>query len=306
MKHKILCTDSFAGCGIEEMKKHDSLDVVFERALSHEDLLRKIPEFEGLIVRSASKVSRDVIEAGKNLKIVVRAGVGLDNIDAKAASERGIKVFNTPTGNSVSTAEMAFAMMISLARHIPQASAFMHAGVWEKKKFMGTQLSGKTLGILGLGRVGSEVAKRALAFGMKVIANDPIVADDHFASLGVKRVSVHDLCASSDFISIHAALAPKTMDLISAREFALMKKTTRVINCARGGIINEQDLATALREGKIAGAALDVFTEEPWTKDIFRGIDNIILTPHLGASTYEAQDAVAIEAAQTVISFFNA
>lgn len=305
MKHNILCTDGFAGCGLDEMKKHNSLEVVFEKSLSHEDLLRKIPEFEGLIVRSASKVSRDVIGAGKNLKIIVRAGVGLDNIDAKAASERDIKVLNTPAGNTVSTAEMAFAMMLSLARHIPQAANMMNAGAWEKKKFMGTQLAGKTLGIVGLGRVGREVAKRAIAFGMCVIANDPIVADDQFASLNLKRSSLNDLCTNSDFITIHAALTHETQNLISARELKMMKKTAKIINCARGGIVNEIDLAAALREGTIAGAALDVFTEEPWTKEIFKDLTNVILTPHLGASTNEAQDAVAIEAAQAVVEFFG-
>ncbi|MFH0800517.1 MAG: phosphoglycerate dehydrogenase [Pseudomonadota bacterium] len=305
MAHKILCTDGFAQAGIDELKGFPSVEAVNEKSLSHEELLAKIPSFDGLIVRSASKVGRDVIESGARLKIVARAGVGVDNIDLGAATEKGIFVVNTPAGNTTSTAELAFAMLLALSRHVPQAARLMLEGVWEKKKFMGTEVAGKTLGIVGLGRIGREVAKRAMAFGMKVIACDPLLPEERFESFGVARVAIDELCKNSDYITIHAQLTSDTENLIGKREFCQMKKTARIINCARGGIVNEDDLAEALRAGTIAGAALDVFTEEPFTRPVFKGLDNIILTPHLGASTREAQDAVAIEAARAVGQFFS-
>lgn len=305
MTHKILCTDGVAGIGIEEMKRHPFLEVVSEKAISHDELLKKIPAFEGLIVRSASKVSRDVIQAGQNLKIIVRAGIGLDNIDTGVAKERGIVVTNTPSSSTTSTAEFAFAMLLALSRHIPQASRLLNDGVWEKKKFMGTEVAGKTLGIIGLGRIGREVARRALGFGMKVVATDPNLSDDEFRALGFPRVTLDELLKGSDYITIHAILTPETRNLIAARELKMMKRNARIINCARGGIVNEDDLACALRDGTIAGAALDVFTEEPFDKPTFKGIENVILTPHLGASTHEAQDMLALEAARVVIKFFE-
>ncbi len=305
MRYHILCTDGFSKAGLNELSTCESLATTYIEKLTHEELLAKIPEYHGLIVRSASKVSRDVIEAGKNLRIVVRAGVGLDNIDQVAAAERGIAVANAPAGNAVSTGELAFALMLALARHIPQASAAMHEGRWEKTKFKGTEIAGKTLGIVGLGRIGKVVASRARAFRMRIVGYDPSVPDQTYEELGVEKMPLDAIFKEADFLTVHTPLTDETTNLIAAKEFALMKPTACLVNCARGGIINEEDLAAALKEHKIGGAALDVFTTEPYTKDIFRGLDNVILTPHLGASTKEAQNAVAVEAALHVIEFFS-
>lgn len=305
MTYKVLCTDGFAEAGLAELKRSPLLDVVFEKTLSHDGLLSKITEFDGLIVRSASSVSRDVVEAGSSLKIIARAGVGIDNIDLEAATEKGIYVVNAPEGNTTSTAELTFAFLLSLARHVPQAASSMQKGEWEKKKFMGTELSGKTLGIIGMGRIGREVARRAKAFGMNICAFDPMVREDRLEALGAKPSSVEDICRNCDFITVHTPLTKDTKNLIAYKQLSMMKKTAHVINCARGGIINEEDLARALREKLIAGAALDVFTSEPPDKPVFQGIDSAILTPHLGASTQEAQSAVAVEAARAVANFFN-
>lgn len=305
MTYKILCTDGFAEAGLQELKNSPLLEVVFEKSLKHEDLLEKIPAFDGLIVRSASTVSRDVIERGGNLKIIARAGVGIDNIDVEAATERGIYVVNAPAGNTTSTAELAFTFLLSLARHVPQAAASMTAGQWEKKKFMGNEVANKTLGIVGLGRIGREVARRAKAFNMNLLIFDPYVREDQCSALGGKSATVHEICKSADFITVHTPLTKETENIIAWRELSMMKKTAYIINCARGGIINEEDLAKALKENVIAGAALDVFTKEPYDKPIFQGLENVILTPHLGASTKEAQNAVAVEAARAVANFFS-
>lgn len=305
MKYKILCTDGFASAGLDELKKNSALDVVFEKSLTHEELLQKIPAFAGLIVRSASKVGSDVIEAGKNLKIIVRAGVGLDNIDTATAAKRGIAVKNTPAGNTVSAAELTFGLILSLARKIPQAVRAMAEGKWEKKKFQGTELAGKTLGIIGLGRIGRELASRARAFDMKVAGFDPFITKDKLESLCVLYIPKEEIFKTADFISFHTPLTKETTDMVTLKEMRTMKKTTYLINCARGGIINEKDLATALKEGIIAGAALDVFTSEPYEEPIFAGLENFIATPHLGASTKEAQNAVAIEAAILVSGFLS-
>jgi D-3-phosphoglycerate dehydrogenase len=304
MKYKILCTDGFSKVGLDEFKKVSFLEVTAIDKLSHEELVEKIADFDGLVVRSSSEVSRDVIEAGKNLKIVARAGVGTDNIDIDAATERGILVVNAPAGNSVSTAELTFAMILALSRHIPQASKALGDGKWEKKKFKGNEVAFKTLGIIGLGRIGREVAKRALSFKMKVLGFDPFLSKERFEALGVTKASLEEIFTTSDFITVHTPLSPETENLISAEELKKMKRNCRIVNCARGGIVNEEDLAVALKEGWIAGAALDVFSEEPFKQDIFKDLDNVILTPHLGASTSEAQDAVAREAATAIAQFF--
>ncbi|PIR18067.1 MAG: hypothetical protein COV46_01780 [Deltaproteobacteria bacterium CG11_big_fil_rev_8_21_14_0_20_49_13] len=305
MKHKILCTDGFAEAGLTELKKSASLDVVFERSLSHEDLIKKVPSFDGLIVRSASTVSRDVIEAGKNLKIVVRAGVGTDNIDIGAATKHGVLVANAPAGNATSAAELTFAMILSLARWIPQAASSMAEGEWEKKKFQGVELAGKTVGIIGLGRIGRAVAKRAIAFNMNIVGFDPFISREQLESLGVEHLPKEDIFKKADFITFHTPLTDETKNMVTLDELKTMKKTAYLVNCARGGIINEHDLAVALKEGLIAGAALDVFTKEPYKEEIFRKLENCITTPHLGASTHDAQEAVAIEAALVVTKFFD-
>jgi D-3-phosphoglycerate dehydrogenase / 2-oxoglutarate reductase len=304
MKYKILCTDGFSQTGLDELAKSDCLDITYEKALSHEELLGMIGDYDGLIVRSASTVSRDVIDAGTKLKIVARAGVGTDNIDIPAATERGILIVNAPAGNTLSTAELAFSLLLSLSRHIPQSAAAMADGRWEKKRFKGNEVAFKTLGVIGLGRIGCEVAKRGQAFKMRVIGYDPFLGDDRIEALGVESKSVADLLKEADYVTIHTPLTDETRDLISAEQIAMMKPTARIVNCARGGIVNEEDLAAALRDGVIAGAALDVYTSEPYTKPTFKGLENVVLTPHLGASTFEAQDAVAREASATVSQFF--
>ena len=305
MTFKVLCTDGYGKAGIEELQKTPGIEVTFEKALTPEELLAKIPAFDALIVRSASKVTKAVLEAGTNLKIVVRAGVGTDNIDKVTAKERGIAVANAPAGNTTSTAELAFGMMLALARHIPQASASMHEGKWEKKAYMGTELAGRTVGIIGLGRVGGAFARRALAFEMKVLGYDPVLPKDAIANIGATPAALEEIFANADFITVHTPLTDETRNMIDAKAFAMMKPTVRLINCARGGIINEGALAAALKENRIAGAALDVFTKEPFEDPMFRGLQNAVLTPHLGASTKEAQDKVAVEAAQKVVEFFT-
>ncbi len=305
MKFKILCTDGFSKSGRSFLESNSNFEIVYHEALTHQELLDKIEPFHALVVRSASKVGHDVIEKAKHLKIIVRAGVGIDNVDVKAATEHGISVANAPAGNSISTAELTFGMILSLARHIPQSSAAMSKGNWEKKKFKGTELAGKTLGIIGLGRVGREVAKMAQCFRMKVIGFDPYLSKEIMAELGIVPATLETLFKTSDFITVHTTLTKETENLISLNEMKTMKPTVRLINCARGGIINEADLAHALKEKMIAGAALDVFTSEPFEKPIFRELENCITTPHLGASTSEAQEAVAIEAANVVKGFLT-
>lgn len=305
MTYRVLCTDGFSQTGIDDLNASPHIDTDFHDKLSHEELIKRIPDYDGLVVRSASEVTRDVIEAGARLKVIARAGVGTDNIDLKAATEKGILVVNAPAGNSISTAELAFAMIISLARHIPQAAKSMGEGKWEKKKFKGNELAYKTLGIIGLGRIGRELAARARAFKMNIIGYDPYLSDEHMESLSIANSSLDEILTKSDFISVHTPLTDETENLISKKEFAQMKPTACIVNCARGGIINESDLAGALHNGTIAGAALDVFSKEPYGSDLFSGLDNVILTPHLGASTSEAQEAVAREAAAAVVQFFN-
>ncbi|MFH1830395.1 MAG: phosphoglycerate dehydrogenase [Pseudomonadota bacterium] len=305
MKYRILCTDGFAKSGLARLEADSNLEVEFCASLSHEELIDKIEGFDGLIVRSSSKVSRDVIERGKGLKVIARAGVGTDNIDIDAATERGIMVVNAPAGNTTSTAELTFSMILALARHIPQAARLMAEGKWEKKRFKGSEIAHKKLGIIGMGRIGYEVAKRALAFDMIVLGFDPYLSDEKFESLGVKKAGLEEICRQADYITIHTPLTKETENLIAAKEIGMMKQEACIVNCARGGIVNERDLANALKEGRITGAALDVFTKEPFDDTIFQGLDNCILTPHLGASTAEAQDAVAVEAAAAVSQYFS-
>jgi D-3-phosphoglycerate dehydrogenase len=234
------------------------------------------------------------------MKMFGRAGVGLDNVDVEAASKKGIIVVNTPGGNTISTAEHTFSMILALSRTIPQADASMKRGEWERKKFMGVELYGKTLGVVGLGRIGTEVAKRAIAFGMKILAYDPYLSAEKAKELGIESVDVKTIAKMADYITVHTPLTDDTKHIISDKEFDMMKKTVRVINCARGGIIDEAALVRALEAGKIAGAALDVFEAEPPKDSKLIKMDNVVLTPHLGASTEEAQVNVAIDVANTV------
>ncbi|MBA3071089.1 MAG: phosphoglycerate dehydrogenase, partial [Nitrospirae bacterium] len=257
----------------------------------------------GLVIRSATKVTAEIIEAAKNLKVIGRAGSGLDNVDKAAASKKGIVVMNTPGGNTITTAEHTIALLFSLARMVPQATTSMKAGQWEKKKFMGVELFNKTLGIIGLGSIGNQVAKKAQGLEMVVIAYDPFLSDDKAKASGIEKVSLDELFSRSDFITIHTPLTPETKNLINSETIGKMKKEVRIINCARGGIINEKDLYEALKSGRVAGAALDVFEKEPPEDFSLIGLDNVICTPHLGAATEEAQENVAIAVAEQIADY---
>ena len=300
----ILAADGIANEGIELLRK--TFDVEVRDKISHDELLEIIPKFDALIVRSASKVTADVLERGTNLKIIGRAGVGVDNIDVQAATERGIIVINSPDGNTIAATEHTFAMMLAVSRNIPQANQTMHSGAWDRKKFVGVELRNKILGVIGLGRIGAGVAKRAQSFEMNVIAYDPFVSEERAKSLGVRLVELDELFKTADFITVHMPLTNKTKDMISLAQMRLMKPTVRLINCARGGIINEHDLVAALTEKIVAGAAIDVFENEPLAEDSpLRNLQNIVLTPHLGASTVEAQIGVSVDVAKGIIDALN-
>lgn len=270
-----------------------------------EELSAIIGNYDALVVRSATKVTAESLQKADRLKVIGRAGVGVDNIDQAAATDKGIVVMNTPGGNTISTCEHTFALMMALCRNIPAADASMQAGRWDRKKFMGSELCGKTLGVVGVGRIGGALAKRAQAFEMKVIAFDPIMTQLKADALGVELVSIDDLIARADFISIHAPKSEKTNNMLRAEQFKRMKPNCRIINCARGGIVNEQDLAEALKNKTIAGAALDVYTSEPFENNPFIGLDNIVMTPHLAASTDEAQLTVAVDIAKQIADYLN-
>jgi D-3-phosphoglycerate dehydrogenase len=300
MPFKVLISDSLSKEAVEILEKEKEFKVDVNTKLTPEELKRVIKDYDALLVRSATKVTKDIIGAAAKLKIVGRAGVGLDNVDVEAASKKGIIVVNTPAGNTISTAEHTFSMMLALSRSIPRADLSMKKGEWDRKKFMGVELYGKTLGIVGLGRIGTEVAKRALIFGMKVTAYDPFLSADKAKELGIELVDLNTIYKNSDYITVHTPLTGETKHMISDKQFALMKKSVRLINCARGGIIDEEALVKAIEAGKVAGAAFDVYEEEPPKNSKLIKLDKIVLTPHLGASTEEAQVNVAIDVANTV------
>jgi D-3-phosphoglycerate dehydrogenase len=300
---KVLISDSLSEEGIQILEDA-GLEVVYKPGVPYEELLEIIPEFDGLIIRSGTKVTREVIEKAKNLKVIGRAGTGLDNVDLQAANEKGIVVMNVPGGNTLSAAEHTIGLLFALARKIPQAVASLKSGKWEKKKFMGVELNNKTLGIIGLGRIGSIVADRALGFKMRVIAYDPFVTPEAAEKKGIELVSLEELYKRSDFITIHTPLTKDTYHLIDEKAFSMMKDGVYIINCARGGIIDEEALYKALTSGKVAGAALDVFEKEPVDPEHpLLSLDNFIGTPHLGASTVEAQKTVAVEIAKQVVDY---
>jgi D-3-phosphoglycerate dehydrogenase len=301
-KPKVLVADPVSERGVAELAEGGLLDVTVKTGLKEEQLLEIIGEFSGLVVRSQTKVNARVIEAATNLKVVGRAGVGVDNVDVDAATKRGIIVMNTPGGNTISTAEHAFSLMVSIARKIPAADASMKAGKWDRKSFEGVELYSKTLAILGMGRIGTEVARRAMAFGMRVLAYDPYLSVSRARSLQVELVdSLDAIVPQADFITMHMPLTPETKDMLDTRRLGLAKKGVRIVNCARGGLVNEAALAEALKSGQVAAAALDVFEVEPLPADSpLRGAPNLVLTPHLGASTAEAQESVGIEVAQQI------
>jgi len=300
---KVLVTEPIAEEGIDILGKRTEVDV--KLGLKPEELLSLIGDYEALMVRSETKVTQEVIEAGKRLQIIARAGVGVDNIDVEAATQRGIVVVNAPTANTVSAAEHTIALMLALARHIPQAHTHLKEGAWLRHNFVGVEVRNKTLGIIGLGSVGSEVARRVQGLQMRVIAYDPFISPEYARNLGVELISFEILLKESDFITLHLPLTPQTKDLIAARELSLVKPGVRIINCARGGLINEQALLQAIEEGKVAGAAMDVFSKEPPVDNPLLRNERVVVTPHLGASTAEAQAGVAIDAAEQVIAVLN-
>lgn len=297
---KILVADPVAKEGVELLKSQAEVDV--KVGLKPDELKAIIGDYEALVVRSETKATAEIIQAGKKLQVIARAGVGLDNIDLEAATKQGIVVVNAPTGNTMAAAEHTMAMMLSLARHIPQAHAKLKSGVWQRSDYMGTELRGKTLGIVGLGNVGSEVARRGQAFNMKLIGYDPFVSADYARNLGVELVPLPKLLKESDFITLHLPLTSQTKGLIGAKEMKTVKPSVRIINCARGGLIDEAALIEAVEGGKVAGAAVDVFIKEPVTDSVLFQCDKIIVTPHLGASTTEAQAGVSIEVAEQVLA----
>jgi D-3-phosphoglycerate dehydrogenase len=298
---KILVSDALSQKGLKVFNDSSELTVDVKTDLKPEALKEIIKDYDALVVRSATKVNKDIIQAATKLKVIGRAGVGLDNVDLEAATAKGVIVMNTPAGNTISTAEHTFSMILTLSRNIAQANASMKKGEWKRSKFMGVELYNKVLGILGFGRIGSEVAKRALSFGMKVLAYDPFLSAQVAEDIGVEVAELKKVLQESDYITVHTPLTDETRHLISDKEFGLMKKNVRIINCARGGIIDELALVKAVKEGKVAGAALDVFENEPLAADSeLLKLDNVITTPHLGASTEEAQINVAIEVAEIV------
>lgn len=301
---KILVSDSLSSEGLNILKE-SGFDVVVDTGLSEEQLVEKIKGVDALVIRSGTQVTARVIEAADNLKIIGRAGVGVDNVDVEAATKKGIIVSNTPDGNTLSAAEHTFAMMVSMARNIPQACASLRSEKWERNKFMGVEMNKKVLGVVGLGRIGAEVAKRAQAFNMTILGYDPFVSEERAKSMGITLATVEEICKKADFITVHTPLTKDTKNLINAPMFDVMKPTARIINCARGGIINEEDLVDAVNSGKIAGAAIDVFVEEPPFASGLIKSDKIIVTPHLGASTVEAQVNVAIDIAYEIISVLS-
>jgi len=302
---KVLICDPIADDGIN-MLKENGFEVEIKTGMDKEELKNVIKDYDAIVVRSATKVTADVIESAANLKLIVRGGVGIDNIDVEAAKSKGITVQNTPTASTVSVAEHTFALLLALARNVSLADRSMKEGRWEKKKFKGTELYNKTLGLIGVGRIGLAVAKRAIGFEMKVIGYDPYLDPNIMRDNGVEPVTDIDrLVQEADIISLHIPLTNETKHIINSERIQKMKDGAILINCARGGVVDEDALYQALKSGKLAGAALDVFEQEPPENSPLLGLDNIILTPHIGASTKEAQKRVGIESAKTIIKFFE-
>jgi D-3-phosphoglycerate dehydrogenase len=302
---KILVSDDVSDSGLEPLKRA-GFTVEKRTGLSKEALLEAVADFDGLIVRSETKVTEDVINAARSLRVIGRAGVGVDNIDVTAATRRGVVVMNAPDGNTITTAEHTIALLISLARSVPQASSSLKAGRWERKKFIGVELQGKTLGIVGLGRIGRVVASRARAMGMLIVAYDPFIAPEQARDLEIELAPLEEVYARADFLTVHTPLTAETRGLINRDVLAKMKKGARVINCARGGLIDETALYEAVQSGHIAGAALDVFSQEPPPSDHpLLNLDQVIVTPHLGASTTEAQEGVAFTVAEQMRDYLS-
>ena len=298
---KVLVSDPLSELGLQKLLEADDVEVIQKAGLSEQELINIIPEFDALLVRSQTKVTPSIIEAATRLRAIGRAGVGVDNINIPAATTKGVVVINAPDGNTISTAEHTFAMIMSLARRIPHAYHSMMKGEWDRKGFVGVELNQKVLGICGLGRIGAEVAKRAKAFNMKIVAYDPFLTEERAKKLGITHATIDELVRQADFITVHTPLTKETKYLISKREFDKMKDGVRIINCARGGIIEEKALFDAIVSGKVAGAALDVFEVEPPVENPLVTLPQVIVTPHLGASTVEAQENVAIDVSEEIL-----
>ncbi len=299
---KVLVMDGVEEEGLQALRREPDIEVDIPGKMSEDELVGIIGEYDGMIVRSATKVTARVLENAPKLKVVGRAGVGVDNIDLAAATARGVLVVNAPGGNTIAAAELTMAMMQSLARNIPQANATLRSGKWDKKSFMGVEVRGKVLGVIGLGRIGSAVAKRAQGMEMRVVAYDPYITEENAAILGVKLLPMEEVFRQADFITVHLPLNKDSKHLLDEKAFELMKEGVRIVNCARGGIIKEQALYEAMKSGKVAGAALDVFEKEPNTESPLFEFNNFIATPHLGASTQEAQLLVAVDVAEEIVA----
>jgi D-3-phosphoglycerate dehydrogenase len=304
MPPKVLISDSLSPAAVQIFKDH-GVEVDFQPKLGgdKEKLAELIGKFDGLAIRSATKVTPKILERAKNLKVIGRAGIGVDNVDIPAATAKGIIVMNTPFGNSITTAEHAITLMLALARQIPQADSSTQAGKWEKNRFMGVEITGKTLGVIGCGNIGSIVADRAHGLRMKVVAYDPFLSPERAVNLGVEKVELAELFKRADFITLHTPLTDKTKDIVDGKALARMKKGVRIINCARGGLVDERALRAALDTGQVAGAAFDVFVEEPATQNPLFGHPNVVCTPHLGAATSEAQENVALQVAEQMSEY---
>ncbi|HBL17832.1 MAG: hypothetical protein A2X36_06955 [Elusimicrobia bacterium GWA2_69_24] len=300
--NKVLIADKADGI-CEKVLKERGLHPVVKTGMKPAELKSCIKDYSAIIVRSATTLTADLVEAAEKLKAVARAGSGVDNIDVAACTERKVLVMNTPFGNTVSTGEHAIAMMFALARHIPQANASTHAGKWEKKKFEGVEITDKTLGVVGCGNIGAVVANRAMGLRMKVLAYDPVMTTERARELGVQMVGLDELYAKSDFITYHVVIRDTTKGMLNKDAIAKMKKGVRIINCSRGGIMVEADLKEGLQSGHIAGLAVDVYAKEPATEHVFFGMDNVICTPHIAASTKDAQITVARQAAEQIADY---
>jgi D-3-phosphoglycerate dehydrogenase len=299
---KVLIADKLSPAAVAIFKMR-GVEADVKTGLPKEELLKIVDQYDGIAIRSATKITKDVIAAAKKLKVVGRAGIGVDNVDIPAATAAGVIVMNTPFGNSITTAEHAIALMMALARELPAANASTHAGKWEKNRFMGVELYGKALGLIGCGNIGGIVADRAKGLKMHVMAYDPYLSAERAAELGVEKVELDDLFGRADFISLHTPKTPETKNIISAEAIAKMKKGVRIINCARGGLVDEAALKAALDSGQVAGAAVDVFSEEPAKTNILFGHEKVVATPHLGASTEEAQENVALQVAEQIADY---
>lgn len=304
MALKVLVSDKLSETAVQIFRDR-GIDVDFDPSIGKDKdkLLSVIDQYDGLAIRSATKATEKIINAASNLKVIGRAGIGVDNIDRAAASKKGVIVMNTPFGNMITTAEHAIAMMFAVARQIPEASASTHAGKWEKSKFMGVELTGKTLGVIGAGNIGGIVCERALGLKMKVVAYDPFLSEERAEKLGVQKVELDDLLARADFITLHVPKTEQTNNILNAEAIAKLKPGVRVINCARGGLVDEAALAEALRSGHVAGAAFDVFEVEPATDSPLFKLPNVVCTPHLGAATTEAQENVAVQVAEQMSDY---